>query len=122
MFSLPSIWFFQIFLVAVMPFLDFALILSLLLGNGAAVLPYFLAFLGIDVILAVAACALEREPLWRAWIMVPMRLFYRVLLSYVIWMAILRALRGALVGWGKLERTAGVELAFPVRDEVVAGS
>ena len=122
LFSLPSIWFFQIALVAVMPFIDFALILSLFLGNGAAILPYFAVFLGIDVVLAVAACALEREPLWRAWIMIPMRLIYRVLLSYVIWKAIGRALSGALVGWGKLERTAGVELAFPALDEVVAGS
>jgi hypothetical protein len=32
-------------------------------------------------------------------------------LSYVIWKAILRAVKGALVGWGKLERTASV----PVR-------
>ena len=122
MFSLPGIWFFQIFLVAIMPFVDFALILSLCLGNGAAVLPYILAYLGIDFVLAVAACALEREPLWRVWVMVPMRLIYRVLLSYVVWKAIGRAFRGALVGWGKIERTAGVELAFPARDEAAAGS
>jgi hypothetical protein len=40
-----------------------------------------------------------------------MRLIYRPLLSYVIWKAIFRALKGAWVGWGKLERTASV----PVR-------
>ena len=122
MFSLPGIWFFQIFLVAVMPIVDLVLLLSLCLGNGAAILPYFLAYLGIDVVLAVVACALEREPLRRAWVMLPMRLIYRGLLSYVVWKAIGRALRGALVGWGKIERTAGVELAFPARDEIAAGS
>ncbi len=122
MFSLPGVWFFQIFLVAMMPIVDLVLLFSLCLGNGAAILPYVLAYLGIDLVLAVVACALEREPLRRAWVMLPMRLIYRVLLSYVVWKAIGRALRGALVGWGKIERTAGVELAFPARDEVAAGS
>ena len=40
-----------------------------------------------------------------------MRLIYRPMLSYVIWKAIFRAIKGALVSWGKLERTASV----PVR-------
>lgn len=40
-----------------------------------------------------------------------MRLIYRPMLSYCIWKAILRAVKGAWVSWGKLERTASV----PVR-------
>ncbi len=115
LFSLPSIWFFQILLVALTPFVDFGLLVSFLLGNGAAVLPYLIAYLAIDMLLAVVACALEREPLWRAWIIIPMRVIYRVLLSYVVWKAIKRALHGALVGWGKLERTASVDARLNVR-------
>jgi hypothetical protein len=38
----------------------------------------------------------------------PMRLIYRPMLSYVIWKAIFRAIKGAFVSWGKLERTASV--------------
>lgn len=105
-FSLPSIWFFQIILVALTPLVDLLLLASLLLGSGKAVLPYVLTFLLLDQLLAVLACMLEKEPLARSWIMIPMRLIYRPLLSWVVWKSIVSAARGVLVGWGKLERTA----------------
>jgi cellulose synthase/poly-beta-1,6-N-acetylglucosamine synthase-like glycosyltransferase/peptidoglycan/xylan/chitin deacetylase (PgdA/CDA1 family)/spore germination protein YaaH len=110
-FSLPSIWFFQIILVAVTPMVDLFLIASLPFGAWNAVLPFIIIFLAMDVILATLACLLEREPLVRAWRILPMRLLYRPMLSYCIWKAILRAIKGAWVSWGKLERTASV----PVR-------
>ncbi len=105
-FSLPSIWFFQIILVALTPLVDLLLLGSILLGSGRAVLPYMFTFLILDQLLAVLACALEREPLRRSWIMIPMRLIYRPLLSWVVWKSIVSAARGVFVGWGKLERTA----------------
>ncbi len=105
-FSLPSVWFFQIILVALTPAVDAMLLASVLLGEGRAVLPYFLTFLVLDQLLAVLACVLEKEPLRRSWIMIPMRLIYRPLLSWVVWKSIKNAARGVLVGWGKLERTA----------------
>jgi cellulose synthase/poly-beta-1,6-N-acetylglucosamine synthase-like glycosyltransferase len=110
-FSLPSVWFFQIILIAITPVVDLFLLASLPFGAWSAVLPFVAIFLAMDVILATLACAIEREPLIHAWRILPMRLIYRPLLSYVIWKAILRALEGAWVGWGKLERTASV----PVR-------
>jgi cellulose synthase/poly-beta-1,6-N-acetylglucosamine synthase-like glycosyltransferase/peptidoglycan/xylan/chitin deacetylase (PgdA/CDA1 family)/spore germination protein YaaH len=110
-FSLPSIWFFQIVLVAVTPMVDLFLLGSLPFGAWRAVLPFIITFLSMDVILATLACILEREPIVRAWRILPMRLLYRPMLSYCIWKAILRAIKGAWVSWGKLERTASV----PVR-------
>ncbi|MEO5717055.1 MAG: bifunctional polysaccharide deacetylase/glycosyltransferase family 2 protein, partial [Chthoniobacterales bacterium] len=110
-FSLPSVWFFQILLVALTPLVDFFLIAALPFGAWRAILPYVVIFLAMDVILATLACILERESVLQAWRIIPMRVIYRPLLSYVIWKAILRALKGAWVGWGKLERTASV----PVR-------
>src|SRR5436305_1330805 len=110
-FSLPSIWFFQIILVAVTPMVDLFLIASLPFGAWNAVLPFIIIFLAMDVILATLACLLERDPIVRAWRILPMRLLYRPMLSYCIWKAILRAIKGAWVSWGKLERTASV----PVR-------
>jgi peptidoglycan-N-acetylglucosamine deacetylase len=110
-FSLPSIWFFQIILVAVTPMVDLLLLASLPFGVWSAVLPFILIFLAMDVILATLACMLEREPILRAWRILPMRLIYRPMLSYCVWKAILRAIKGAWVSWGKLERTASV----PVR-------
>ncbi len=110
-FSLPSVWFFQITLVAVTPMVDLFLLASLPFGTWRAVLPFVITFLAMDVILATLACILEREPILRAWRILPMRLIYRPMLSYCIWKAILRAVKGAWVSWGKLERTASV----PVR-------
>jgi len=110
-FSLPSVWFFQIILVAVTPMVDLFLLASLPFGAWRAVLPFVITFLSMDVILATLACILEREPITRAWRMLPMRLIYRPMLSYCIWKAILRAVKGAWVSWGKLERTA----SMPVR-------
>jgi cellulose synthase/poly-beta-1,6-N-acetylglucosamine synthase-like glycosyltransferase/peptidoglycan/xylan/chitin deacetylase (PgdA/CDA1 family)/spore germination protein YaaH len=110
-FSLPSIWFFQIILVAITPMVDLFLLASLPFGVWSAVLPFVITFLAMDVLLATLACILEREPILRAWRILPMRLIYRPMLSYCIWKAILRAIKGAWVSWGKLERTASV----PVR-------
>jgi cellulose synthase/poly-beta-1,6-N-acetylglucosamine synthase-like glycosyltransferase len=110
-FSLPSIWFFQIILVAITPMVDLFLLASLPFGVWSAVLPFILIFLAMDVLLATLACLLEREPIIRAWRILPMRLIYRPMLSYCVWKAILRAIKGAWVSWGKLERTASV----PVR-------
>jgi multisubunit Na+/H+ antiporter MnhE subunit len=87
------------------------LLASLPFGLWSAVMPFVITFLAMDLILATLACILEREPIVRAWRILPMRLIYRPILSYCIWKAILRAVKGALVGWGKLERTASV----PVR-------
>jgi len=107
-FSLPSVWFFQILLVAITPMVDLFLLASLPFGAWRAVLPFVIVFLAMDVILATLACILERESILRAWRILPMRLIYRPMLSYVIWKAILRAVKGAFVSWGKLERTASV--------------
>ena len=110
-FSLPSIWFFQIILVAITPAVDLFLILSLPFGAWRDLLPFVIVFLTTDVILATLACILEHENLLQAWRIIPMRLIYRPMLSYCIWKAILRGVKGAWVSWGKLERTASV----PVR-------
>jgi cellulose synthase/poly-beta-1,6-N-acetylglucosamine synthase-like glycosyltransferase len=110
-FSLPSVWFFQIILVAITPMVDLFLLVSLPFGAWRALLPFVITFLSMDLILATLACIIEREPIARAWRILPMRIIYRPLLSYCIWKAIIRAIKGAWVSWGKLERTASV----PVR-------
>jgi cellulose synthase/poly-beta-1,6-N-acetylglucosamine synthase-like glycosyltransferase/peptidoglycan/xylan/chitin deacetylase (PgdA/CDA1 family)/spore germination protein YaaH len=111
LFALPGIWFFQIALVALTPLVDFLVLVSILFGNGLVVLAYFAAFLGVEAILCLYAVMLEG----RGWKLLPqvapMRVVYRPLLAYVIWKVLLRALRGRIVGWGKLERTASVDMA-----------
>ena len=109
-FSLPGIWFFQVVLVACSPFIDLLFLQSLLIGNQMEVLPFFIVFLLSDLLLAGVAVHIEGLPLSRALWIIPQRFVYRPLLSYVIWKSILHAMRGALVGWGKLNRTATVSL------------
>jgi cellulose synthase/poly-beta-1,6-N-acetylglucosamine synthase-like glycosyltransferase len=109
-FSLPSIVLFQILLVAAVPIVDFLLIVSLLSGAGLPFVAYFFAFLICDLALATLACWIEKEPLRQAAWIIPMRFVYRPLLSYIVWRSILHMLRGAWVGWGKLDRKGTVDM------------
>lgn len=109
-FSLPSIWLFQILLVAVSPLVDGLLLFSLFFGMQFAILLYLFAFLAMDLLLAALACWMEGESLRAAWRILPMRFLYRPLLAWVVWKSISRAVKGALVGWGKLERSASITL------------
>ncbi len=109
-FSLPGIWFFQVILVAFSPLIDLLFLQALVFGRVGDVLPYFLAFLTCDLLLAAVAVSMEGLPLRVALRIVPQRFIYRPLLSFVIWKSIAQALRGAWVGWGKLQRTASVAI------------
>ena len=107
-FSLPNIWFLQIGLVAVTPLVDAILLYSLLFGHAWGIWYWFAAVLGMDLFLALLACWMDGERLHKALLILPMRIWYRPLLAWVIWHSIFRALKGAFVVWGKLERTASV--------------
>jgi len=108
-FSLPSAWFFNILLVALGPIIDAILLFSLLMSPANNILYfYFLVFLGADLLLAAVACLIEREPLSQIWLVLPMRFIYRPVLSYAVIKSIIKASKGVLVGWGKLDRTASV--------------
>lgn len=112
-FALPSAWFFHLILVAIVPFADAVLLFSVTTGYSSSLWPYFAAFLLLDLFLAMVACLIEKVPLRRAALIVPMRFAYRWLLAWVVWQSIFRAARGALVGWGKLDRTGSVSQANP---------
>lgn len=105
-FAIPSVWIFQIAIVAVTPVLDILVLWSLWFGRGTAIWPYFVASLLLDAGLAVAALRLAGRRISTAWLSIPMRLLYRPLLGYVVWKCIFKALGGSWVRWSKLERTA----------------
>jgi cellulose synthase/poly-beta-1,6-N-acetylglucosamine synthase-like glycosyltransferase len=108
-FSLPSAWFFNILLVALGSIIDGILLFSLLLSPANSILYfYFFVFLFADLLLAAVACVIENEPLDQIWLVLPMRFIYRPVLSFVVAKAIIKASKGVLVGWGKLDRTASV--------------
>jgi hypothetical protein len=62
----------------------------------------------MDLFITLLACWMDGERLHKGLLILPMRFVYRPLLAWVIWRSIFRALKGAFVAWGKLERTASV--------------
>ena len=104
MFAIPNVWLFQIGLVALVPLVDGAALVSLLRGDVGRLLVYSALFLAADLALATVACRLEGVPLRRSLLVVPMRILYRPILSLAVISSLVRALRGRWVGWGLQER------------------
>jgi len=105
-FSLPNVWFFHILLVAVSPIVDLMFLMGLSLGVfGGPMMAYFSVFLVCEMATAAYAIQREGDSLWRIGLVPLMRLVYRPLLGWVMWKSLLKALKGAWVSWGKLERT-----------------
>jgi cellulose synthase/poly-beta-1,6-N-acetylglucosamine synthase-like glycosyltransferase/peptidoglycan/xylan/chitin deacetylase (PgdA/CDA1 family)/spore germination protein YaaH len=118
--GLPQAILFQILLAAVSPIIDLALLLSLIKTWGRVaehgwaqtqtdlgkMLTFWLIFTAIDLLAATIAFALERRERWRLlWLLVPQRVGYRQVMYYVVLKALVQAIRGPSVGWGKLERS-----------------
>ena len=124
--ALPQIWLFQIFLTALAPLVDLAIVWSAISAlyswtfhpiewsadDFMRPLFYWAAFIFLDLSAGALGMALERRAPWGdlAW-MPAQRFGYRQLMYYVVVKSIGAALHGARVGWGKLERraTAAVE-------------
>lgn len=126
--ALPQIWLFQIFLTALAPLVDLAVVWGLLSSVYARIshpvewspdnlwqpLFYWAAFIFLDLSAGALGMALERRAPWRDLIWLPAQRFgYRQLMYYVVLKSIDSAIKGARVGWGRLERrgTVGVEQA-----------
>ncbi len=124
--GLPQAIVFQILLAAISPIIDLALLVSFAVtyldvqAHGWAqtshdvytMLAFWLVFTAIDLLAATIAFALERRERWRLlWLLIPQRIGYRQVMYYVVLKAIAQALRGPMVGWGKLQRTGRVTSA-----------
>jgi glycosyltransferase involved in cell wall biosynthesis len=104
--ALPSIWIFQIGIIAITPILDLLVIFSIYLGRGKAIYPYFILSLLIDTVIAGLSAHLAKRSFLSAWRALPMRFLYRPVLGYVVWKSLFKAAEGSWVRWKKLERTA----------------
>ena len=75
------------------------------------VLTYYAVFLIIDWLASIVAFVLEPdEDKWLTWLIFLQRFAYRQVMYWVVVRSVVAALRGRVVGWGKLERKATVEL------------
>lgn len=109
MVALPSIWIFQVLLAALSPFAEIAMFIALFAGNWRIVLLYYFGLFALEFLTAALAYSLERVKPWDLALLFFQRIFYRQLMYYVLAKSILYAMRGRLVGWGKLERRATVQ-------------
>ena len=122
--AMPNVWIFQIIFPLLSPIMDLMLIYSLVLAglerwqhatdyssaNLQQVIFYYALFLAIDWLSACFAFILERKERWSLlWWLFLQRFCYRQVMYYVMIKSVAMALRGPVVGWGKLERKATVE-------------
>jgi cellulose synthase/poly-beta-1,6-N-acetylglucosamine synthase-like glycosyltransferase/peptidoglycan/xylan/chitin deacetylase (PgdA/CDA1 family) len=106
--ALPSIWLFQVLLSVLSPFADLAMILALFAGNWRIVLVYYGAFFVLELLTGLLAYGLEGEPPKDLVLLFFQRVYYRMLMQWVLFRSVLYAIRGRLVGWGRIERRASV--------------
>jgi cellulose synthase/poly-beta-1,6-N-acetylglucosamine synthase-like glycosyltransferase len=124
MIALPQVWMFQIILTALAPIADLMLIWQLLtqwvayvqhgseFSNESLITVgiYYGVFMLVDLAAALFGFLMERRENWTLlWWLMLQRFGYRQLMYYVVMRSISTALRGAVVGWGKLERTGTVK-------------
>jgi cellulose synthase/poly-beta-1,6-N-acetylglucosamine synthase-like glycosyltransferase/spore germination protein YaaH/peptidoglycan/xylan/chitin deacetylase (PgdA/CDA1 family) len=123
--ALPNVWLFQLLLPALSPLADLMFVFSLLsvwatrtshgatyaLVNLEQVLTYYAVFLLVDWAAAMIAFLMEpREEKQLTWLIFIQRFAYRQIMYWVVVKSFAAAIRGHVVGWGKLERKATVEL------------
>jgi cellulose synthase/poly-beta-1,6-N-acetylglucosamine synthase-like glycosyltransferase/peptidoglycan/xylan/chitin deacetylase (PgdA/CDA1 family)/spore germination protein YaaH len=109
--AMPSIWIFQVLLAAISPFAEIAMVLALFAGNWRMVLLYYLGFFLLEALTAALAYSLEGDSPRDLILLVFQRIYFRALMQYVLVKSLAFALKGRLVSWGKLERTASVQEA-----------
>ena len=130
--TVPNVLVFQVLLPLVSAVLDLSMLTGLLWaalqtryhpdspGMNGQMLFFYLLFIAVDTFAALLAFALEPGERWSLLLWLPLqRFFYRQLLYLVAVRALLAALRGGAVGWGKLERRGTVQLPL---EQVKSGS
>ena len=71
---------------------------------------YYVVFIVVDLLAAMAGFVLEKGEDWRLLWWLPLQRFgYRQIMYYVVVRSLWTALRGPFVGWGKLERHGTVQ-------------
>ena len=124
LFALPQVWLFQIALTALAPLADLLLIWQLIsqwiaytqhgseFSNADLITVgiYYVVFVVVDLLAAIFGFLMEKGEEWNLIWWLPLQRFgYRQLMYYVVVRSISAAIRGAVVGWGKLERTGTVK-------------
>ena len=123
--ALPNVWIFQLLFPVISPVADLMFLWSLVSvwlvkeQHGATyalttldqVLLFYALFLLVDWAAAMIAFLMEpEEDKALTWLVFLQRFVYRQVMYWVVVRSFLAAVRGHVVGWGKLERKATVEV------------
>ncbi len=103
--ALPSLWVYQILFPAVSPFMDIAMLYSVIAGNFTQFLQYYLVMFGVELTAALIAVRMDKADMRLLPWLFFQRFVYRQMMYYVILKALVTAICGGAVGWGKFERT-----------------
>lgn len=124
--AMPNVWIFQVFFPLISPVMDLMFVWTLISAalstlshqqeyahtptNLNQVVFYYALFLAVDWFGAFAAFLMEKGEQKRllVWLLIQ-RFGYRQVMYWVMVKSVYTAIRGAVVGWGKLERKATVE-------------
>jgi peptidoglycan-N-acetylglucosamine deacetylase len=116
MVAMPNILVFQMLLPFLAPLADIILLLSIITASLGIVqasishiISYYLIFTLVDVAGAALAFAFEKENYKKLFWIIPQRFIYRQLMYYVLIKSVLKAMKGEIQGWGKLNRTGNVK-------------
>jgi cellulose synthase/poly-beta-1,6-N-acetylglucosamine synthase-like glycosyltransferase/peptidoglycan/xylan/chitin deacetylase (PgdA/CDA1 family)/spore germination protein YaaH len=130
--GVPQAWLFQIVFACISPFIDLALVISIVgtilraLQHGWAQTQtdvirmgiYWASFTLIDLACGFAAYRMDvRDKTFRPFLLLAQRFVYRQLMYSVVIRAVSAALRGVGTGWGKLERTGRVSAPELVKED-----
>lgn len=124
--AMPNVWIFQVLFPLISPIMDLMFVWTMVAAALSAlshqqeyahtptnlneVLFYYALFLAVDWFGAFAAFLMEKgeQKLLLGWLLIQ-RFGYRQVMYWVMVKSVYTAIRGAVVGWGKLERKATVE-------------
>lgn len=124
-FGMPQAWLFQILFAAISPMIDLALVLSMIdttirvhqhgwaqtQSDVLRMAVYWVVFVTVDLMAGWIAYRMDANRLrFPAMLMLLQRIAYRQLMYSVVLRSINSAVRGRVVGWGKLERSGSVAL------------
>lgn len=121
--ALPNVWVFQVLFPLISPVMDLLFVWTLIsaalerwehpgeyaITNLKQTLFYYALFLAVDWLAAGFAFLLEKREQWNLlWWLFLQRFCYRQVMYYVMVRSVWTAMKGAIIGWGKLERKATV--------------
>jgi len=107
--AMPNILVFQMLIPLLAPISDILMLFEILTGHAGTIALYYIAFLLVESVGAIVAFSFEGEDIRKLWLLIPQRLVYRYYIWWALMKAILKAIKGELISWGRLVRTGSVK-------------